>query len=146
MCLPVQPFKVKREWEHAGLQCAVTQAQEAGNHCGYVRVPPGHLLHGVGFETSDRVQSLEVHGGVTFSELEPCTEHADGQGWWLGFDCAHAWDTRYDPEADVKTLSPEAASIVEWARDFAFLSGRHFWTEAEVEAECESLAEQLAAI
>jgi hypothetical protein len=43
----------------------------------------------------------------------PCTEHEDGQGWWFGFDCAHAGDMMYDPNADLTTLSPEARTVAE---------------------------------
>lgn len=93
MCLPVKPYKIEREWVHAGLQCAVTQPFEAGSRCGYVRVPAEHPSHGKGYDEVD----IAVHGGLTFAELEPCTDHGDGQGWWLWFDCAHSGDCIFDP-------------------------------------------------
>ena len=102
MCLPVTPFKVEREWEHAGLKCAVVQAREAGNRCGYVRVPPTHSLHGKDYDAPD----VNVHGGLTFSEVEPCVE-GDGTGWWFGFDCAHLGDAYNDPNPDWTSLSEE---------------------------------------
>ena len=48
--------------------------------------------------------ALEVHGGVTFSDFchtegdeakSICHIERPGEPrvWWLGFDCAHAWDT-----------------------------------------------------
>ena len=72
MCLPVNPFKVEREWEHAGLKCAVVQAREASHRCAYVRVPPTHPLHGKDYDHAEA--DLNVHGGITFAQAEPCEE------------------------------------------------------------------------
>lgn len=152
MCLPHEPYKIEREWTHAGLRCAVTLAREAEHRCGYVRVPPTHPLHGAEF-CSDATGHLRVHGGVNFAEIEPCTEHEDGQGWWFGFDCAHAGDCRYDPDRDLEKLSPQAREMFEFMekhtpmllRGVVGLWGpEHYWTEDEVAAECERLADQLA--
>lgn len=144
MCLPVKPYKVEREWKHAGLSCAVTQNREAGNRCGYVRVPPGHPLHGKEYCDAE----VSVHGGLTFAELEPCNEHEDGQGWWFGFDCAHAGDAYVDPNAKIETLSSEAAEHVKMLQRYDLYSRlhEHFWTEDEVVTETEDLARQLAVI
>ena len=68
MCLPVSPYKIEREWEHSNLKCAVVQAREGQHRCGYVRVPPNHPLHGKSYDTPN----VEVHGGLTFAEIEPC--------------------------------------------------------------------------
>jgi hypothetical protein len=92
----------KAQWvdEATGLDCLIVR-QHAGALCGYVGVPPGHRLHGVGYP---EVEDVSVHGGLTFSAT--CDEDADeGRGichipepgrpadvWWLGFDCAHAGD------------------------------------------------------
>src|SRR5258708_4716544 len=97
MCLPVKPYKIEREWKHAGLSCAVVLAREAAHRCGYVRVPPGHPMFGKGYDDPD----VDVHGGLTFAELEPCKEHEGGQGWWFGFDCHHFNDMGYDPNATI---------------------------------------------
>lgn len=123
MCLPVKPYKVEREWKHAGLSCAVTQSREGRFRCGYVRVPPSHPLHGKRY--SDMETDLDVHGGLTFSNMEPCTEHEDGQGWWFGFDCGHWGDATYDFNDP-----PEHQ--------------KHFWSKEEVVMETNRLAEQLA--
>jgi hypothetical protein len=37
MCLPVNPYKIEREWKAFGLSCAVVLAREASHRCGYVR-------------------------------------------------------------------------------------------------------------
>ena len=55
--------------------------------CGYVGIPKGHPLWGVKYDDAyDNLESLTVHGGLTYSE-----EEEDGW-WWFGFDCAHAGD------------------------------------------------------
>lgn len=152
MCLPLKPFKIEREWLHAGLKCTVVQAREASNRCGYVRVPPSHPLHGKSYDDAD----VDVHGGLTFADIEPCTEE-DGTGWWFGFDCAHWQDALFDPNPDLATLSEEAKNLLESMnrihRDvsveiYGYVKPReeHFWTQAEVERECERLAEQLAEV
>lgn len=125
MCLPLKPYKIEREWQHAGLSCAVTLALAGSHRCGYVRVPPGHTLHGKDYGEFD----VEVHGGLTFAEEEPCTEHEDGQGWWFGFDCAHAGDLPYDPALPAP---------------YPYFPGGHYWTQSEVERETELLADQLS--
>jgi hypothetical protein len=148
MCLPHQPYKIEREWIHAGLRCVVTQAWEAQHRCGYVRVPPGHPVHG---HEAEDLGNVQVHGGINFAEIEPCTEHEDGQGWWFGFHCGHAWDLRYDPNVDLERLSPSTRETFEYMgkhlptilRGFG---GEHYWTEDEVAAECDGLADQLAEI
>jgi hypothetical protein len=148
MCLPLKPYKIEREWKYAGLSCAVVMNREASNRCGYVRVPPTHPLHGKHYDEPD----VEVHGGLTFANIEPCTEHEDGQGWWFGFDCAHCNDASYDPNVDIDTLqTEEAKAVIKIHRDIVRkhpmpegYPDEHYWTEAEVVAETERLAEQLA--
>ena len=157
MCLPLKPFKVEREWEHAGLKCAVVQAREASHRCAYVRVPPTHPLHGKDYDHADA--NLNVHGGITFAQAEQC-EEADGKGWWFGFDFAHCDDALYDPKPDLTALSTDAKVMLatmnrirrEVGLEMHVMFGsyqrpnEHFWTQAEVERECEDLAEQLAAV
>ena len=139
MCLPVKPYKVEREWKHLGLSCAVVQNREASNRCGYVRVPPGHPLFGKSYDDVD----INVHGGLTFAEEEPCTEHEDGQGWWFGFDCAHAGDITLDPSLSRDELPETMRFVYDIQHKFPIFA-EHYWTQSEVEAETESLAAQLA--
>jgi hypothetical protein len=149
MCLPLTPFKIEREWKHAGLSCAVVLAREGGHRCGYVRVPPGHALHGKEYETPD----VDVHGGLTFSDIEECKEHDDGQGWWFGFDCTHLRDAYFDPNARLEDMTTEEGRArfrieQEMGRKFpsSLRGDDHYWTEPEVAAETERLADQLAAL
>src|SRR5438105_1938510 len=149
MCLPVRPYKVEREWKAFGLSCAVVQNREAGNRCGYVRVPPGHPAWGKHYDDVD----VDVHGGLTFARPEPCMEHEDGQGYWLGFDYAHCYDAMYDPNMTPEDCeTEEGRKCLEIHRRFhpghviGSGLGEHWWTEEEVVAETEHLAEQLAAL
>jgi hypothetical protein len=71
------------EWESHGFPCEAKRAN-LGNWCGYVIVPPGHPWHGKSME----LVRASVHGGVTWAD------HAnEGDGWRIGFDCAH-WQDR----------------------------------------------------
>lgn len=81
------------EWRHRGLPCLIVR-QGFGALCGYVAVPPGHPAHSRDGSEVD----VAVHGGLTYSaECEGRICHVPEHGesdrvWWLGFDCAHAWD------------------------------------------------------
>jgi hypothetical protein len=148
MCLPVQPFKIERKWQHAGLSCAVTLAREAAHRCGYVRVPPSHPLWSKDYNDVPYGIDENVHGGLTFAALEPCAEHIDGQGWWFGFDCNHCNDASYDPAARVEDLTDDRTKeLLRMHRECGMVGDdEHYWTEAEVVVETERLAKQLAEI
>ena len=80
-------------FEHEGIECKVTRIvieeypnrshMFGGHFCGYCKIPEDHPdyncedIHSLGYE---------VHGGLTYSELEPNKE------FWIGFDCAHSVD------------------------------------------------------
>jgi len=139
MRLPITPFKVEREWKYMGFQCTVVLAREHGHRCGYVRVPPDHPAFGKKYD-DDAVIHLSVHGGLTFAELEPCTEHEDGQGWRLGFDFIHSGDKSDEPGYEPEYLKKYQRLTSELGLH------EHYWTQREVERECESLAEELFAM
>jgi len=141
MCLPFKPYAIEREWNHAGLLCVVVQGREGQFRCGYVRIPPSHPMHGKNYNDVP----VDVHGGLTFGDPEPCKEHEDGQGYWFGFDCAHLGDASVDPDLDPKMVSPVLRNFIEIDRLFGDGS-EHFWTTEEAVVECERLAEQLAAL
>jgi hypothetical protein len=136
----------------------VVQAREGHHRCGYVRVPPTHPYHGKDYDGLGRFTPL-VNGGLTFAEMEPCSEHEDGQGWWFGFDYCHCGDAMLDPDPDLEAMTPEGreywtkvmaihqevhGKVADWAK--YPLMGEHYWTQAEVERECERFAEQLARV
>lgn len=82
MCFPMEN-SIEKKFDHAGMQCVITRADLARNgssmdyRCGYVRVPAKHPWHGMNYDEID----ADVHGGLTFSQIEPC-KHKDGQGYW----------------------------------------------------------------
>lgn len=132
MCLSVaveRPDDVLAKGTHVGHEWMVVHNQ-GGYRCGYVKVLPGHPWHGKGWDDLD---GIIVHGGVTFAKADkPCDEGGADDGWWIGFDCAHAWDAP-DPSLPSErrhTYTPSDDCVI---RDQEY-----------VEAECRSLCEQAA--
>lgn len=123
-----EPDKVQWIDEATDLDCLIVR-NHMGALCGYVGLPPGHSLHGLGYGEID--EDVDVHGGLTYAA--PCQEdgticHVPEPGrpadvWWFGFDCAHAGD-----------IVP----------DFRFtFHGDTYRDIAYVRAECAALAAQL---
>lgn len=83
----------KGEFEHVGYKCLVLRHDVLGHLCGYVAMPKGHLCYGKDFERIpyEDLFPVRAHGGLTFSR-EGDGEYFPEGYWWLGFDCAHAWD------------------------------------------------------
>lgn len=76
-----------------GYKCTIIH-NGMGYRCGYIRVSKDHPWYGLSYNEVDG----NVHGGLTFSEAAvACSENPTGEGWWLGFDCAHSGDAP-DPE------------------------------------------------
>lgn len=81
-------LRVEKYWTtKAGLSAMVVVTNH-GHRCGYVQVPKAYE----GMDYLDFEPFVECHGGCTFANT-----HEGFEGWWLGFDCAHAWDSP-DPE------------------------------------------------
>ncbi len=138
MCLSIaihRPNDVLAKGEHEGFEWQVIH-NGAGYRCGYVRVPLGHPWHGKHYNEFE----AECHGGLTFAEADlPCAnaEKAD-DGWWIGFDCQHAWDL------------PDLGLPISELRRFSLEHGffdqdSQVRTQAYVEAECRSLCKQAKA-
>jgi len=136
-----RPYRIEREWIHAGLPCVVVQTREGFHRCGYVFVPAGHPADGKDYGDVD----VDVHGGLTFGE-----PGKDGRGTWFGFDCAHFGDALVNPDPtgivseeykNVRRIHLEVAARFEQS-----LEDEHYWTQEEVEQETERLADQLAAM
>lgn len=146
--------------EATGLKCCILR-NHSDCYCGYVEIPEGHPLHGLDY--NDPVPAslstaakavheapvgkrgsidilhaavnsayerglhagflFDVHGSVTYSGT------IKGEGFWYGFDCSHAGDA-----------SPPWSK---YARDYGDGIYRDL---AYVQAECTSLAKQLAAL
>lgn len=67
---------------------------------GYVIIPKEHKLYGKDYDEIQQssIPTLEINGGLTFSayaqELDwPEIPEKDKDGWVVGFDTMHAWDT-----------------------------------------------------
>lgn len=56
-----------------------------GYYCGYVAIPPGHRFFKKHYDQVNL--SINCHGGLTFSDF-----FSDHESWFIGFDCAHAFD------------------------------------------------------
>lgn len=94
----------KAQWvdPDTGLDCLIVR-NRGGALCGYVGVPVEHPAFGQDYNDVD----VHVHGGLTYADTcqqegeagEPsggiCHVPLPGRPheiYWLGFDCAHAWD------------------------------------------------------
>lgn len=133
-------MSVERDWiTEAGLR-AVCLVVRNSHRCGYVEVPVGHPLYGVHY--SEGVEALgpsswgaghaspddriTVHGGISYAEGNG-KYPVESDGWWFGFDCAHAGDGTMDHR-------------------YRFAFEGPVRLESYVVRECESLARQLVAL
>jgi hypothetical protein len=150
-----EPDKVQWVDEATGLDCLAVRNENFGSWCGYVGVSEHHPAFGKGYDDVDEydsdagAQAISVHGGLTFAGL--CMEPREGEPnhgichvaypgrpdkvWWLGFDCAHAFDAM-------------PASAARWGKVTLAASGRPdtYRTLDYVREECRALAGQLAAM
>lgn len=145
-----EPDKIQWVDPATDLDCLIVRGP-SGALCGYVGVLPAHPWHGDDYGATVRepmVDSwdgsidsiIDVHGGLTYADS--CQEGGDeavgvchvplpgrtADVWWFGFDCAHCFD-----------LSPRYAA-------FATTAGDTYRTVAYVRAQCEQLAQQIAAV
>lgn len=72
------------EFNYEGFICKIYRSTHSGSLCGYVHIPEEHKLYG---QIEDPLNSLHVHGGITFQG-----ELKDNEGFWIGFDCEHYRD------------------------------------------------------
>ena|SRR5437899_729099 len=149
---PWQEEPDRAEWEHAGFPCLAVRPMHHGVWCGYVAVPPGHPLHGKGYDTPD----VDVHGGLTYANRcsgPICHVAKPGEPedvWWFGFDCGHAGDYQPGRAATLKHIGAPL-SDQERAYDHATAVTTHasdwtvdvYRTLDYVRAETNRLAEQL---
>lgn len=137
MCLSIainRPNDVLNSGVHNGFEWTVVK-NCLGYRCGYIRLPKGHPWHGKHYHDID---NAECHGGLTFSEPDkPCGKGED-DAWWIGFDCAHAWDLP-DPEL----YSHDYAYMALPAKFDAYSVVRD---QNYVESECKSLCDQAAVV
>ena len=91
MCLPTLVTNPELEiasYNLEGYDCVIIH-NGIGYLCGYIRVSSGHPWYQMDYASVD----VEVHCGLTFAEADmPCDKAGPDNGWWLGFNCAHACD------------------------------------------------------
>lgn len=97
-----------KDFEHAGFKCAI-RGGFAG--CGYVGVPKGHPWEKCGSYWSEPLDSVDVHGGVTYAEWGDDGRLPSGL-FWIGFDTAHADSGGVDIEAETRRLADQANEAV----------------------------------
>ncbi len=132
MTLPIlvrKPEYLLGKGTHRGYDWVVIH-NGMGFRNGYIRVPVGHPWHGRSYDDID----CNAHGGLTYSRADVPTNKVelDAQYWWIGFDCAHAWDLQDPSLPGISTFMP------------AFGDGE-IRTQEYVEQECRNLCEQAAA-
>lgn len=120
-----------------GFECVVL-GMSMGHRCGYICVPKSHPWYGRDYND---ILSAEVHGGLTFSERRLGSQRS--QGWWLGFDTAHAFDW-HDPLL-MKRLGADARTI-EAVRRIHGGEWTRYWNTRDVERELQGLAKQAFAV
>jgi hypothetical protein len=133
-----EPDKIQWIDEATDLDCLMHR-NHSGAWCGYVGVAEGHPM----FEKPYGAVDVEVNGGLTYADFcQPVDDESHGichtpfegrphRVWWLGFDCAHAFDLMPGTIA----LDRRFGSI--------FYDDRTYRDRAYVEAQCRSLAQQL---
>lgn len=132
-----EPDAVQWQDEATSLPCLVLRSHSSGALCGYVGINEEHPFFG---KSHDEIE-IDVHGGLTYSNFcfgEPgdgiCHLPDPGEPeriYWLGFDCAHAWDVMPRLRA-LAPLPDELRDPEDVYRDLAY-----------VKAECVRLAAQL---
>lgn len=131
------------EFEASGLPCLLRR-NDLGAWCGYVAVPRGHPCHG---KSLHDLCHLEAHGGITYGHAcagDIChvpKEGAPDDVWWIGFDCAHAFDLIPWMHAQLKEMKGELFATQEpvtWRDQYRDLE--------YVKNECVELAAQLVAL
>lgn len=98
-----------------------------GTHpCAYVRIPQNHPCFGKNYE---ELESIDVHGGLTYSQNHIPRQRAEESEWWIGWDYAHGGDYFGDPAIQYK----------------GFIGAKK-WTVDEILKDVESVIKQLQEI
>jgi hypothetical protein len=107
-------------------------ATPMGHRCGYVGVPKDHKYYEVDYNAID---NIDCHGGLTFSGR---FTDVDPELWFIGFDCAHAWDAK-DPE-----LLEEPYESIHRDYELVFDTESVIRTNAFCLDECSKIIEQIS--
>lgn len=107
-----------------GIPWVTCRAPMYGAANGYVKIPPGHHWHGLGYDEIN----VDVHGGLTFG---------GGVSGWIGFDTLHSgdvwpgtpdfgstsWDKHWTDELVAEEAKRLARNVAAAAYETAELSG-----------------------
>lgn len=162
---PWQSEPDKMQWidEETNLDCLMVRGPH-GSWCGYVGVMDGHPFYKRAYndDSEPTMYDLDVHGGVTFTDVCQDTNkehgvcHVPAAGrsdhvWWIGFDCAHAWD--WSPKFDGDPLgvipAPSLGAVARHLSDAVDFGGGFETTYKDldyVQQEIRSLAKQIKAV
>lgn len=150
-----EPDKIQWVDPATDLDCLAVRHPQYGHWCGYVGVPEGHPLFGLGYDDAeDKLMGSDVHGGLTFAAT--CQDEEDPEErergichvplpgrpekvFWFGFDAAHAWD--YQPAKPSLFQSLGLPSLTYDRDPYAV-----YRTLEYVREECVHLARKLRAI
>ena len=129
---------VEKRFEYKGIPCVIL-FMVPGYRCGYVKVPESHEWHGKDIYDLD----VNCHCGLTYAE-----RYLYGQedGWWIGFDCAHACDG-YDFEKAKELFvdDKDAMKQIEFMEGCKYLKGVRVRSLAYCETECMKIVNQMLA-
>lgn len=124
------------EFDYKGFLCKVLRTLESSGHlCGYVSIPFDHPSYNIDYDDID----LEVHGGLTFSQL------FSDNSYWIGFDCAHSGDCCPSIEKFKKESDFERYPIPEQYKHFSMFNPTYKNINYCIE-ECKKMVEQLILI
>lgn len=127
-----EDHRIERDWFCDGLRCVVVMGT-LGHRCGYVGITKEHPLFKVEYsELYNMGIHINVHGGLTYSDMQDDYPVKSTDTWWFGYDCGHAGDG-HDPEA----ILPEYRSTFV-SQPGEILRSQEFCIE-----ECKSLVKQL---
>ena len=102
---------------HAGFEYFIAWYRNHPN--AYIKIPEGHPFYRKFYTDIDDKNA--VHGGFTFSDENLNKAYELKDGWYLGWDYAHARDF----------ISDE------------YLNDGHVWTIKEIKAECERVIDKV---
>lgn len=112
-----------------------------GYRCGYVGIKKTDK----NLKILDRINELEVHGGVTFARVENEYPIKTSEKLiWIGFDCAHLNDGMDCGAASQLATNKEEIIFLKVLGEVN--KGCHVWTAEEVESECNKLADEIIAV
>lgn len=113
----------------------------SGYRCGYVGIKKTDK----NLKILDRINELEVHGGVTFTDVgNEYPIRTSRKLIWIGFDCAHLHDGMDCDAALQFAMKNEDIMFLNVLRKA--YKGCHVWTAEEVESECNKLADEIIAV